>query len=211
MPKTTTRSSDADPKLETQSERSDRRRAARVCGAWLFGGSILVSLSLSLQSGEVLPRFHVEAGVLGSVVALSLVRVLASHLAAMAVWLGVCSYARDRARVPYGVLFVVPVLYPVPIVLGLPLSAVVMQHKGVASVAEFWSGLLRWLTPRDFIVGLSIAFADSLCLAGLALIFLPFLDARVPRGIPRALLSWLAGGCAIELVAHLSKWVLAIV
>jgi hypothetical protein len=195
---------------KTQAEGSDWRRGARVCFAWLFGSSILVSVTMSLQTGEVFQAFRIEAGIGGSVVALAFVRVFAFRLSAMAVWLGVCSYVRHRARAPSRVFLAVPALYPVPIVVGLPLSSVVLRHEVAAGHSEFWSDVLRRLAPGDFAFGVTQALASSLCLAGLAVVLFPFLDAKAPKRVPRALLSWLAGGCAIGVVGSVSNLLVTI-
>jgi hypothetical protein len=186
---------------------ADWSRGAWVCGAWLICGTVFASFAMTLQTGITLSYFsatHLAA----VVVALSFVRAIGPALASTAAWYGVCSATRSGARFPHAAFLAATALYPVPILLGLVVSAGTLTLGFGVSQAEFWSNVTHHLRQSDLVAGATqtAAYVLALSVAGTAI---PWLKLQRRGRISRIFaVTWLLGAIAMAVAKFISTAVL---
>ena len=184
---------------EEQARRdADWIRGAWVCGLWLVGGAVVVSVASALEDGLTFSHGGLR-GLASRAIALELARSEAPGLVGNAAWLGACTAARNgRTFSPFAFL-AVPVLYPVPLLLGLGFSSGIRIFGFGAPALEFWRATADTLRASDFGVGLARTSAFALALMGLGFV-LPQLNLRRHSLSIRVFIAWLLGVAAMGLV-----------
>jgi ABC-type transporter Mla maintaining outer membrane lipid asymmetry permease subunit MlaE len=161
---------------------------------------------MTLQSGTTLSHFN-NTGLAAAVVALSFVRVIGPVLVGTAAWYGACSATRDGARFPRAAFLAAVALYPVPVLLGLIISAGTLSLGFGVPQAEFWTSVSHHLRQSDLVAGAfqTAAYVLSLSVAGAAI---PWLKLSRRGRMSRIAVTWLLGGIAMA-IANFASTALA--
>jgi ABC-type transporter Mla maintaining outer membrane lipid asymmetry permease subunit MlaE len=150
---------------------------------------------MTLQTGTTLSHFN-DTHLAAVVVALSFVRVIGPVLVGTAAWYGMCSATRGGASFPRAAFLAAIALYPVPIMLGLVISAGTLTLGFGVSQAEFWSSVTDHLGQGDLVAGATqtAAYVFALNVAGAAI---PWLKLPRRGRTSRIAVTWLLGAVAM--------------
>jgi ABC-type transporter Mla maintaining outer membrane lipid asymmetry permease subunit MlaE len=175
---------------------------------WLICGAVFASFAMTLQTGTTLSHFS-DTHLAAVVVALSFVRVIGPILVGTAAWYGVCSATRRGARFPRAAFLAAIALYPVPILLGLVISAGTLTLGFGVSQADFWSNVTHHLRQSDLVAGVTqtAAYVLALSVAGAAI---PWLKLQYRGRVSRIAITWLLGAIAMAVARFVSTAVLAL-